>query len=319
MFKNKDYVLAIVKEGGFSKAAEKLYVSQPSLSATVRRIEERLSLPIFDRTTTPITLTEAGKEYVRYAVEMERMERDFERYISDRVNLSVGEIRIGGSSLFSSFVLPAMISEFQKKYPRVSVKIFENNTKNLVRELAAGNLDMIIDNTVIKNENITATPYTSELILLAVPAKFAVNNGLARFALSAADVRAGKHLAATCAVELSAFIGLPFILLNAENDTGKRAELLFKKHRLSPDVQFRLDQQITAYNISCSGMGVSFVSDTLIKNIEASASLCYYRLADPETERSIYFYQKSNRYHSIACQKFAEYHLGASALGKNEK
>ena len=99
MFKNKEYVLAILREGGFSKAAEKLYVSQPSLSATVRRIEEKLSTPIFDRATNPIALTEVGKEYVKSANEIERIERDMKQFVSDRVNFCTGEIKIGASSL----------------------------------------------------------------------------------------------------------------------------------------------------------------------------------------------------------------------------
>lgn len=308
MFKNKEYILTIVREGGFLRAAEKLYISQPSLSATIKRIEEKISLPIFDRTTNPISLTEAGREYVRYATEIERMERDFERYISDRVNLSVGEVKIGGSSLFSSFLLPSMISEFNKKYPRISIKIFENNTKNLMRELAAGDLDIVIDNAHIKNENIISTSYTSERILLAVPAKFEINKKLAHCALTASDVKSGKHQSEKCAVEIEEFTNLPFILLNSENDTGKRATQLFKKHSISPRIRFRLDQQMTAYNIACSGMGVCFVSDTLVKNIDSDA-LLYYRLGDEEMKRNVYFYQKSNRYNSIACQKFIEYSL----------
>ena len=307
MFKNKEYVLAIVREGGFSRAADKLYVSQPSLSATVKRIEEKLSLPIFDRTTTPITLTEAGKEYVRNAMDIERIERDFELYVSDRVGLSVGEVKIGGSSLFSSCVLPAMISGFNEKYPRVSVKIFENNTKNLMRELAEGNLDIVIDNAVIKNENITSVAYTSEMILLAVPTKFEINEKLFRFALSAADVKAGKHLSEEVTVNIGEFSSLPFVLLNSENDTGKRAENIFKKHRVVPSVLFRLDQQMTAYNVSCSGMGISFISDTLVKSLSPSDDVLYYRLDDDELTRNIYLYRKSKSYHSIACQKFMEY------------
>ncbi|MBO5939560.1 MAG: LysR family transcriptional regulator [Clostridia bacterium] len=307
MFKNKEYILAIAREGGFSKAAEKLYISQPSLSASVKRIEEKVSLPIFDRTTSPITLTEVGKKYVHHALEMERMEREFESYINDHVNLLSGEIKIGGSSLFSSFMLPAMISEFHQKYPHVDIKIFENNTKNLIRELSEGNLDIIIDNAIIKNENITSILYTSETILLAVPTTFKANQKLKRFAFSADDVKENKHLSADCAIALEAFSEEPFILLNSENDTGKRADLLFKKHKMTPNIPFRLDQQMTAYHISCSGMGISWVSDTLIKKIASNKAICYYKLTDPEITRNIYFYQKSNPYHSIACQKFLEY------------
>ena len=307
MFKNREYVLAVIREGGFSKAAEKLYISQPSLSATVRRIEEKLTVPIFDRSTTPITLTDAGREYVRYANEINRMERDLERYISDRANLCAGEVKIGASSLFSSFLLPQMISSFNKTYPGVSIKIFENNSKNLMRELAAGELDVVIDNAVIKSEVFSSALCASELLLLAVPESLTVAPELADFALSACDVSAGKHLDTKYAVDLERFKDCPFVLLNSENDTGKRADLLFKKHSLTPSVLFRLDQQMTAYNISASGLGVCFVSDTLVRNIDAGESMRYYRLKDAESARNIYLYRKSNRYHSIACQKLAEH------------
>ena len=307
MFKNKEYVLAVIREGGFSRAAEKLYISQPSLSATIKRIEEKLTVPIFDRTTTPITLTEVGREYVRYAMEIDRRERDFERYINDRVNLLVGEIKIGGSSLFSSFLLPSMIADFNEKYPRISIKIFENNTKNLLRELSDGNLDIIIDNAVIDDDNISSKLYTSETILLAVPEGFEVNSLLSDLALTAADIKDGRHLEEGCAVDLEAFSASPFILLHSENDTGKRAAQLFRKHGLTPNVLFRLDQQMTAYNIACQGLGISFISDTLVKNIDTSPALRYYRLSDPEITRNIYFYRKTNRYNSLACQKFLEH------------
>ena len=65
MFKNKEYILTVYKEGGFTNAAEKLFVSQPSLSASVKRIEEKVTAQIFDRSTTPVSLTEVGKEQAR--------------------------------------------------------------------------------------------------------------------------------------------------------------------------------------------------------------------------------------------------------------
>ena len=307
MFRNKEYILAIIREGSFSRAAEKLYISQPSLSATVKRIEEKLTVPLFDRTTTPITLTEVGREYVRIAMEIDRRERDFERYINDRINLLVGEIKIGGSSLFSSFLLPNMISDFNAKYPRITIKILENNTKNLIRELSDGNLDIVIDNAVTDDDNIISSVYTTETLLLAVPADFEINEKLSSRALLSSDIKEGKHLSGEMSVELEEFDKLPFVLLHSENDTGKRAAALFRKHSITPNVLFRLDQQMTAYNISASGMGISFVSDTLVKNIDTSPALRYYRLSDPETTRNIYLYLKGNRYHSLACRKFIEY------------
>lgn len=306
MFKNKDYVLETAREGSFSKAAKKLYISQPSLSASIKRIEEKISIPIFDRSTNPVTLTEAGEEYVKYALEIEEKERDFEKYISDYTQLLTGNVTIGGSSLFSSFMLPFMIAEFNKKYPSIKFKIFEDSTKNLMEKLVLGNIDIIIDNAVINDSRIKSTVYTQEMLLLAVPEAFGVNEKLKDYRLTAKDIEKGKHTMSEYAVSLKSFARYPFILLNPGNDTGKRANMLFKMHGFQPNVVFFLDQQVTAYNASCTGMGISFVSDTLIKHINSEPALYYYRLADGEIFRNIYFYTKNNRYLSNACKEFIQ-------------
>ncbi len=307
MFRNKEYILSVYREGGFTKAAEKLFVSQPSLSASIKRIEDKIGAPIFDRSSNPITLTEVGKEYVNYALSIQEKESDFARYISDHANLLAGKIRIGGSSFFSSYILPKLISDFNANHPKIQFEIFEDNTKNLMINLANGNLDIIIDNAINENDNIISEVYSSELLLLAVPKHFEVNNRLSEFRMTAKDIKNNAHLEQNKSVSLNEFAKEPFILLHHENDTGKRAEKLFKKYGITPNAKFYLDQQVTSYNISCSGMGISFVSDTLIKNIETDSDIYYYRLPDQIAKRNIYFYQKKNHYLSIASRKFIEY------------
>ena len=105
------------------------------------------------------------------------------------------------------------------------------------------------------------------------------------------------------------FKDLPFVFLTPENDTGKRANRLFKKYGISPNVMFHLDQQVTAYNISSTGIGISFVSDTLVKRSDSTPNLYYYRLDDAELVRNIYFYQKNNRYVTRACEEFIKSNL----------
>ncbi len=304
MFKNKNYVLEVYKKGGFSRAAESLYVSQPSLSASIKRIEDKIKAPIFDRSTNPISLTEIGKKYVEYALEIEGKERDFERYVLDSDKLLVGTIKVGGSSLFSSFMLPKIISNFKQKHPEINFEVFEDNTKNLMQKLSHGDVDIVIDNVKISSDDITASNYTEETLLLAVPKHFEVNKKLQSYVLTTDDVKNGKHLDSHKSVNISEFKDLPFILLNPENDTGKRALKIFNKHSVTPNVVFNLDQQVTAYNLSGTGIGISFISDTLIKNGSENSSLCYYKLKDKETLRNIYFYKKTNRYLTHACQEF---------------
>lgn len=309
MFTNKEYVLAIYREGSFSKAAERLYISQPSLSASIKRIESKLTVPIFNRSTNPVSLTEAGKEYVRYALEIEEKEQDFEKYIADRTGMLAGNIRIGGSSLFSSFMLPKMIFRFNQKYPQITFEISEGNTKDLMQKIAEGKLDLIIDNAIIDDDAIASTVYTSESLLLAVPKNLEINKRLVHYRLSAKDIKECRHYSKEYNVALELFKDEAFIFLNPENDTGKRAEMLFKKHGITPNVVFYLDQQVTAYNISGTGMGISFVSDTLIKYTDAEPSLYYYRLSDEEILRKIYFYRKNHHYLSLACKTFIDFNL----------
>ncbi len=309
MFKNKDYVLEIYREGSFSKAAQKLYVSQPSLSATIKRLESKLSIPIFNRATSPVTLTEMGKKYVEYALEFEQKEQDFLKYISDTTQLLRGKVRIGGSSLFSSYMLPQIISEFNKIYPQIIFEICEGNTKDLIDKLNDGKLDLIIDNTVLNDESVNSTIYINECLVIAVPKSFSINSGLEKYALNSDDIKNNRHYNKKYRVSLNLFKNEPFIFLNPQNDTGKRARRFFKKIDAEPNIIFNLDQQVTAYNISASGMGISFVSDTLVKQTNIETKLNYYVIDDEEIFRNIYFYNKSNRYLTIPCKKFIEYSI----------
>lgn len=307
MFRNKEYVLTIYREGSFTKAAEKLFVSQPSLSASVKRIEEKVGSPIFDRSTSPITLTEVGREYVSTAQELDAMEESFRRYISDRASLVKGKIRIGGSSFFSAFVLPKMISDFKLLHDGISFEVHEDSTKNLMVKLNTGELDIVVDNTVMTDDEIVSERYMREMLLLAVPRALAKPE-LSEYAFCLSDIKAGTH-AEREPVDLRVYADAPFILLHRENDTGKRADAIFKSAGISPKVAFMIDQQVTAYNISSSGIGISFVSDTLVKHIGDGVDMVYYNLPPEHAKRSIYFFRKKNHYQPLACRSFIEYSI----------
>ena len=76
------YVITIAEEKSITKAAQKLYISQPSLSASIRRIEARIGAPIFDRSTTPISLTECGEEYIACVKQILSIQNGFENYLN---------------------------------------------------------------------------------------------------------------------------------------------------------------------------------------------------------------------------------------------
>lgn len=307
MFNNKEYVIAVEKSKSFSKAAKELYISQPSLSASIKRIEKEIGAPLFDRSTSPLSLTEIGEKYIECANEVANIEENFKNYVGDNINMLAGGIKIGGSSMFNSFVLSGLISDFNKEYPQIEFSILEEHSQNLINMIIDGKLDIAIDNVPVSNKSVNQINLTSEIILLAVPASFEINTRLKDKVMTAEDIKAGKHTAdSSPTVALKEFECEPFVLLKSENDTGKRAAKLFKKHDIKPQVKFRLDQQMTAYNFTFSGVGVSFVSDTLVKHLSPAPDVLYYKLDDEEIKRDIFFYVKSNRYLTNACKLFIE-------------
>lgn len=305
MFEGKEYVYEVYKEKSFSKAAKNLYISQPSLSATVKRIEKKIGFPIFDRSITPICLTEYGQRYIHAIESIMSTEHDFERYISELKELKIGTLSIGGSNLFTSYVLPPLLSEFTKKYPLIQINIVEDNTSNLESHLLSGNLDFIVDNIALDETLFQQYIYQEEHLLIAVPKEYPINDKLLNYQLSLEQILSKDYLAESVpVVPLEEFVDYPFIFLKPNNDTMKRGVKLCKLHGFTPRVLFELDQQSTAYNIACSAMGICFVSDTLVSKSSYSHNVVYYKLNVEVSKRNISFYSKRNKYITYAMGEF---------------
>ena len=106
------------------------------------------------------------------------------------------------------------------------------------------------------------------------------------------------------AVPMDEFRGEQFILLRPANDTRERAEAVLKANGLKPSVLFELDQQMTAFHVTCSGAGISFVSDTLILASAQMGDVCFYRLPEKYSRRMIRFFWKKGRYVSRIMREF---------------
>ena len=114
MFQGMRYVYEVYKEMSFSKAARNLFISQPSLSAAVKKEEAQIGFPIFDRSSNPIQLTDLGKEYIRSIEIIMDVENGFQNYINDMRELKSGSLSIGGTNLFTSYVLQGYLCVFQR-------------------------------------------------------------------------------------------------------------------------------------------------------------------------------------------------------------
>ncbi len=175
-FKDFFYTLAIAETGGFSAAAEKLGISQPTLSKYIKKLEADLGIPLFDRSTLPLRLTEAGELYIEVGRQMLYLEHRLEKRLTEIKESKETVIRIGISPSRSPYLLPRVIAAYKKENPNSRIVIEEKTTAELRDGLAAGTLDMIVSIADETTEIFSAEELFSEKMLLAVPAS--LDNGL---------------------------------------------------------------------------------------------------------------------------------------------
>ena len=305
MFVWKKYVYEVYKERSFTKAAQNLYISQPSLSARIKKIEEIIGEPLFDRSTTPLQLTEVGKVYIEAAEEITQIEQRVENYINDLAGLKTGNLAVGASTLFAAYVVPSLITQFNQKFPDVHIQLIEGNTAELEEMLGSNALDFVIDNyhydSILYNKEL----YCEENILLAVPKHFAVNEELGMYQLSYKNIKNKNYLSRIYpAVPLGRFADLPFIMLTQGNDTRTRGDRLCRNVGFKPNIVLEFNQQSTAYMASSTQLGATFISDILVSQLPAFENLVYYKLDGEEAKRKVFFYYKTHKYKTRVMEEF---------------
>ena len=305
MFVWKKYVYEVYKERSFTKAAQNLYISQPSLSARIKKIEEIIGEPLCDRSTTPLQLTEVGKVYIEAAEEITQIEQRVENYINDLAGLKTGNLAVGASTLFAAYVVPSLITQFNQKFPDVHIQLIEGNTAELEEMLGSNALDFVIDNyhydSILYNKEL----YCEENILLAVPKHFAVNEELGMYQLSYKNIKNKNYLNQKYpAVPLGRFADLPFIMLTQGNDTRTRGDRLCRNVGFKPNIVLEFNQQSTAYMASSTQLGATFISDILVSQLPTFENLVYYKLDGEEAKRKVFFYYKTHKYKTRVMEEF---------------
>lgn len=307
MFIWKHYVYEIYKERSFSRAAQNLYISQPSLSARIKKIEQQLGAPLFDRSTSPLRLTQIGEAYIKAAEEIFQLEQQMENYINDLNTLRSGHLSIGGSNLFAAYALPPIITHFREKYPDIKIQLTEGNTAQLEELLSNNTLDMVIDNYHYDSALYDKAFYCQDHILLAAPKHLEIHAQLAAYRLSYEDIQKRTYLKAEqLAVPLEAFREVPFIMLTPGNDTRTRGDKLCRAAGFRPNIILELNQQSTCYMAASTQMGATFISDLLVTQLPSFENLVYYKLGGDAAGRKVYFYYKKHKYKTRAMEAFMD-------------
>ncbi|MEJ1223697.1 LysR substrate-binding domain-containing protein [Sediminicola sp. 1XM1-17] len=163
------YVLAVAEYQNFTLAAEKSFVTQPTLSMQVQKLEDELDILIFDRSKKPISVTDVGQKIVSQAKNIVNEANRIKDIVDQEKGFIGGEYTLGIIPTIMPTLLPMFLKTFIKKYPKVNLIIKEQNTEGLIRNIQDGHLDAAIAATPLEVEFIKERPLYYEPFVGYVP------------------------------------------------------------------------------------------------------------------------------------------------------
>lgn len=163
------YILAVAEYKNFTVAAEHSFVTQPTLSMQIQKLEEELDIKIFNRNKKPIQLTEIGQKIVEQAKTIVDESNRINDIVDQQKGFIGGEFRIALIPTIMPTLLPMFLKTFNKKYPKVNLHIEELTTEEIVKKLTDGHIDVALAATPLENENIKEKPLYYEPFVGFVP------------------------------------------------------------------------------------------------------------------------------------------------------
>lgn len=267
------YVLAIVDSGRFTSAAEKLHMSQPSLSIYIKNLENRLTFPLFERNNRKLILTPEGKTYVEYARQIVQLNNEMHQKFASLEHLESGIVHIGITNNKSTLLLPKLIPVLNSILPNFEIVFIEDTSAKLENRVIQRELDFILVNypfrtydydwsfiKLFKEEFLLALPVNSPYSAKAIQVEGSEKPWL--------DITLLKHE--------------KFILAKPGFKLRQVADYLFMSKSIHPDVLMETDNIATACGLTQSGIGASFTMDTYVNSLPTGRnSLCLFSVGDP--------------------------------------
>jgi len=277
------YFLAIADARSFTRAAERLHVTQPTLSHQIKQLEHLVGTVLFERSTKDVELTAAGHLFKPYC---ERIIKEIESSaiaISELEGLMRGTLRMAVFHSFSHSMLPPILSEFALRYPGVHVTARLVPRLDMERDLVNAELDMAVAYVTDDNNQIVADRLFDEELVLVVGSK--------------------HPLAGRKGIQMRELAKLSLVLLTPEFGARQFVDRFFSDAGLQPHVVLEMNaiEPILA-STRDSGLATVLAQGAIVD----SKGLCTLRLTDPAPKRTVGILWRRNGHRSAAAQRMAE-------------
>ena len=246
--KQLQYRLKVAECQNITRAAEQLFVSQPALSHFISKAEEELGAKIFNRGTTPLTLTQAGEKYVKTARMILGLQESLKQEIENLKDCRSGEITLGLSDMRATVLLPFVLPEFRRLYPNVAIRTVESSSKEVENNVRNGVVEIGIIPLYDYGQDLSASVLYDEELLLVSASEVPSHHGATRNWVSLGDMT-----------------GKDFILLHRPNRIRRAVDAMFIEHGVKPKSIFESCNNMTVYMMAASGLGLAIVPDSVVR------------------------------------------------------
>ncbi len=286
-FRELQYILKVAEERSFSKAAQKLYIAQPSLSQYIQKLEQQLGVQLFDRSISPLRLTYAGELYIETAKRILDLKDQLSQQMEDIANLEKGRLTIGLSSFRTTYIIPMVLPIFQERFPGIEVVLLEGTSSEVENLATKGATDISIMTLPINESLFSYEPVLTEEILVSVPLN---HPRFAQYAQSS--------------INLYELRDEPFILLKQNQKLHHIAVNLCKQAGFKPNIILESESIEAAHALTAAGLGITFVPDLLAYYHRMVKPPMYFSIDKLMPTRQLVIGYRKGRYLSKAASEF---------------
>ena len=284
------YAYEVYKKGSFTKASKNLFISQPSLSAAISKLENDLGFRIFDRSTIPCSLTPQGKIYIESIEEIIEIENNMHRRIKNFYNDYNSSLTVGGSSFASYLILTKICSEFFKSYPEINVTLDIGNIGNslsLMEKIESKELDILV--TYVNNHpNFIIEPIFEERMVIAMHKKMPGSEKLEHRALTRDEILTKRYSIDREIEDTSIFGDIEFLEFPLKSDTNQRMSKILGNYRSSRYKIENARHSEMHYNLMCAGIGAVLTTSLAIAQKPYDENILFFIPKCEESYRKIY-------------------------------
>ena len=257
-FLHLKYFLLVAEELNITRAAERLYISQQSLSNHIGNLERELDVKLFTR-SPKLSLTYAGGLLVDTASQILDLHSQYLTKVGDINKQYLGVLRVGISHTCGLALLPDILPRFRAEFPQVEFSLFEGNSTQLEDELSHGRADLIICFQPIIMEGVAAIPLTEQRLVMVVPRTFTDQ----LFGPQAEEVRRQYAQGA----DIQAFEHLPFVLIKRGNRTRNIVDQYFSRYYFKPQLILETENTVTTLAMAQAGVGITICPELFLRAI----------------------------------------------------